>query len=127
MNIRPFNPSEEQIDDNWRPTEEQIDEFIKIEKQLMLTGNEQEHQKVLEKHTLPEVRCLLNGLGAMSCLINKELLSDWSCRDFKGTMDQREAIFRDCVELRKRGYLFRYHFVFWFVSCFIPFLKLRKS
>ena len=34
---------------NWRPSEEPIDEFIRIEKRLMMTSNEEEHRKVFEK------------------------------------------------------------------------------
>jgi hypothetical protein len=40
MNRIPFNR---------RPSEEQIDEFIRIEKRLMMTSNEEEHRKVFEK------------------------------------------------------------------------------
>jgi hypothetical protein len=57
MKIIPFN---------WCPTEQQIDEFIEIIKQLMLTSSEEEHRKVLEKFTLPEIRCLLSGFYGMS-------------------------------------------------------------
>jgi ABC-type microcin C transport system duplicated ATPase subunit YejF len=57
MNIIPFN---------WRPSEEQIDEFIRIENQVMMTSNEEEHRKVLEKLTLPELRIVLNAFDYLS-------------------------------------------------------------
>jgi hypothetical protein len=50
---------------NWCPNDEQVVEFLKIKRHLMMVSSVEELREVLEKLTLPGIRIALNALDHM--------------------------------------------------------------